>query len=127
MADVLAKFSVPSEEDGDVAELAAYTAKHKARADEPETSKKPARGRTAAPPRDDICADGQVNLGSPDSRAMPLAAAGFERHYNAQVAVDAETLMVVATGLTQASSDKQQAELMPSNALHECRGLGDAW
>ena len=52
---------------------------------------------------------------------MPVAGGGFERCYNAQAAVDAETMLVVATGLTQAANDKRQiAPMMTAlNALPE--------
>ena len=34
---------------------------------------------------------------------MPVAGGGFEQAYNAQAAVDADTMLVVATGLSQAT------------------------
>ncbi|VVO77421.1 IS1182 family transposase ISAzo2 [Pseudomonas fluorescens] len=37
-----------------------------------------------------------------------MAGGGFEQCYNAQAAVDADTLLVVAQGLIQAGNDKQQ-------------------
>ena len=39
---------------------------------------------------------------------MPVPGGGFEQCYNAQAAVDTETMLVVATGLTQAPNDKEQ-------------------
>ena len=39
---------------------------------------------------------------------MPSSDGGFEQSYNAQAAVDTDTMLVVATGLTQAANDKQQ-------------------
>ena len=52
---------------------------------------------------------------------MPVAGGGFEQCYNAQAAVDAETMLVLATGVTQAVNDKQQiAPMMTAlNALPE--------
>lgn len=52
---------------------------------------------------------------------MPVAGSGFEQCYNAQTAVDADTLLVVATGLAQAANDKQQVAPMMTalNALPE--------
>jgi hypothetical protein len=41
----------------------------------------------------------------PDSRILPTAG-GFEQSYKA--AVDTDTMLVVATGLSQAANDKQQ-------------------
>ena len=43
---------------------------------------------------------------------MPVAGGGFEQSYNAQAAVDTETMLMVATGLTQAANDKQQVAPM---------------
>jgi hypothetical protein len=39
---------------------------------------------------------------------MPVAGGGFEQCDNAQARVDASTMLVVATGVTQAPNDKQQ-------------------
>ena len=39
---------------------------------------------------------------------MPVPGGGFEQAYNAQAAVDTDSLLVVATALTQATNDKQQ-------------------
>ena len=53
-------------------------------------------------------ASDQINLTDEESRIMPTAGGGFEQAYNAQAAVDASTMLVVATGVTQAPNDKQQ-------------------
>ncbi len=50
----------------------------------------------------------QVNLTDEDSRIMPVAGGGFEQCYNAQAAVAAGSLLVVAADVTQATNDKQQ-------------------
>ena len=39
---------------------------------------------------------------------MPVPGGGFEQAYNAQAAVDTDSLLVVASALTQATNDKQQ-------------------
>ena len=39
---------------------------------------------------------------------MPAAGGAFEQSYNAQAAVDVNTMLVLATPLTQAANDKQQ-------------------
>ena len=54
----------------------------------------------------------QVNLTDEASRIMPLAGGGFEQCYNAQAAVAAGSLLVVAADVTQAPNDKQQLEPM---------------
>ena len=43
---------------------------------------------------------------------MPVAGGGFEQCYNAQAAVAAGSLLVVAVDVTQAPNDKQQVEPM---------------
>jgi len=43
---------------------------------------------------------------------MPAPGGGFEQSYNAQAAVDTDTMLVVATALTQAANDKQQVAPM---------------
>src|SRR6516165_11224014 len=52
------------------------------------------------------------NLTDADSRIMPVAGGGFEQCYNAQAAVTADSLLVVATDVVQAANDKQQIEPM---------------
>ena len=53
-------------------------------------------------------ADDQVNLTDDDSRIMRVAGGGFEQCYNAQAAVDCESMLIVAPTLTQAVNDKEQ-------------------
>ena len=54
----------------------------------------------------------QINLTDEDSRIMPVAGDGFEQCYNAQAAVTADSLVVVATDVVQSANDKQQLEPM---------------
>jgi len=89
-------------------EQAEYDAKVKARKDkEKRTGKKP-RGKPPTPPSAGPSSNDQVNLTDPDSRIMLAPGGGFEQSYNAQAAVDTDTMLVVATNLTQAANDKQQ-------------------
>jgi hypothetical protein len=53
----------------------------------------------------------QRNFTDPDSRIMK-SSHGFEQAYNAQAAVDAESQVIVAEGLTNAGNDKQQLKPM---------------
>ena len=89
-------------------EQADYEAKRKAREEQEERTGKKPRGAPPAPPTPGPRAEDQINLTDPDSRIMPAAGGGFEQSYNAQAAVDTDTMLVVATGLTQAANDKQQ-------------------
>jgi len=89
-------------------ERATYDAKLEARADKAQHTGKKPRGKPPAPPRTGVRVDDQINLTDPDSRIMPVAGGGFEQCCNAQAAVDVDTMLVVATGLTQAANDRQQ-------------------
>jgi hypothetical protein len=83
------------------AKLAAREAKAKA------TGKKPG-GKPPAPPIAGPLATDQINLTDEESRIMPVAGGGFEQCYNAQAAVAAASLLVVASDVVQAANDKQQ-------------------
>ncbi len=54
----------------------------------------------------------QVNLTDKESCIMPIPDGGFEQGYNAQAAVAADSLLVVATDVVQAPNDRQQVEPM---------------
>lgn len=94
------------------AEQAEYEAKVKARADKKKHTGKKPRGKPPTSPTAGPRAEDQVNLTDPDSRVMPTPGGGFEQSYNAQAAVDTDTMLVVATTLTQAANDKQQVAPM---------------
>src|SRR5882724_1257657 len=83
------------------AKLAAREAKTEA------TGKKPG-GKPPAPPIAGPGPSDQLNLTDEDSRIMPVAGGGFEQSYNAQAAVAAGSLLVVAADVVQAANDKQQ-------------------
>jgi hypothetical protein len=71
-----------------------------------ETGKKP----TGKPPQEGQCWSDQINLTDEESSIMKVAGGGFEQCYNAQAAVAGESMLAVATGVTQAGNDKQQVE-----------------
>ena len=89
-------------------EQADYETKVKAREEQSERTGQKPRGAPPAPPTPGPRTEDQVNLTDPDSRILPAAGGGFEQSYNAQAAVDTETMLVIAAGLTQAANDKQQ-------------------
>ena len=60
-----------------------------------------------------------MNLTDADSRIMKVSGQGFEQCYNAQLAVDMDSRLIVASGLTQEVNDKQQ--IVP--ALEKLRAL----
>lgn len=89
-------------------EQAEYEAKLEVRAQrEKRTGKKP-RGRPPQPPSGKLNDTEQINLTDEHSRIMPVSGGGFEQCYNAQAAVAADSLLVVAHGVTQAANDKRQ-------------------
>jgi transposase len=75
------------------------------------TGKKPG-GKPPQPPVEGPLPKDQVNLTDEDSRIMPVAGGGFEQCYNAQAAVAAGSMLVVAVDVVQAPNDKQQVEPM---------------
>jgi transposase len=94
------------------AEQLEYEAKVAARQQRAEETGKKPRGRDPQPPAAGPGPSEQINLTDADSRIMKCAAGSFEQCFNAQAAVDTETMLVVATGLTNAPTDKQQLEPM---------------
>ncbi|MEK7836112.1 MAG: transposase, partial [Pseudomonadota bacterium] len=96
----------------DAQEKTDYDAKMKAREDNTtRTGKKPG-GKPPAPPSPGVRPTDQINLTDADSRIMPATGKGFEQSYNAQAAVDTESMLVVATTMAQVATDKQQVEPM---------------
>ena len=102
----------------DAREKADFDAKLKAREEKAmRTGNKPG-GKPPAPPSPGVRPSDQINLmalGQPpdaDSRIMPATGKGFEQSYNAQAAVDIQSMLVVATDIAQVATDKQQIEPM---------------
>ena len=87
------------------AKLAARAAKTAA------TGKKPG-GKPPRPPTEGALPKDQINLTDEDSRIMPVAGGGFDQCYNAQAAVAAGSMLVVAVDVVQTPNDKQQIEPM---------------
>jgi hypothetical protein len=108
-------------------EMAEHEAKMAAReAKTAATGKKPG-GKPPAPPTEGPLPTDQVNLTDEESRIMPVAGGGFDQCYNAQAAVAAGSLLVVATDVVQAPNDKNQVEPMLEKigALPETLGKVD--
>ena len=97
----------------------------KREAKEKETGKKPP-GKAPAAPELGVKDSDQINLTDEESRIMPVAGGGFEQCYNAQAGVDAATMLVVASTLTQAPNDKQQVQPMLKVLQEQAPKLGDA-
>jgi transposase len=98
------------------ARLAQREAKQKA------TGKKPG-GKPPKPPQAGPRANDQVNLTDEDSRIMKVSGGGFDQCYNAQAAVDTESMLILAPHLTQAGNDKEQVAPM----LAALQALPNGW
>jgi len=91
-------------------EKAAYEEKMAERqAKEASSGRKPG-GRPPSEPQPGPHPKDQVNLTDADSRIMPTSDGGFEQAYNAQAAVDVETMLIVAQHISQSPNDKQEVE-----------------
>ena len=101
------------------AKLAARAAKTAA------TGKKPG-GKPPRPPTEGPLPSDQINLTDEESRIMPVASGGFEQCYNAQAAVAAGSMLVVAVDVVQAPNDKQQIEPMLDKIESLPTELGEA-
>ena len=124
MAAAKAKIAARAQErfDREKAEFDEKMSRREARAKE--TGKKP-RGKTPTAPEPGAKDNDQINLTDEESRIMPVAGGGFEQCYNAQAGVDAATMLVVATTLTQAPNDKQQVQPMIKVLQEQASKLGD--
>ena len=68
-------------------------------------------GRPPTPPSGEPQDKDQYNFTDPESRIMKCSSsAGFEQAYNAQVAVDQDSLLIVACSLSNHPNDKAEAE-----------------
>jgi transposase len=77
------------------------------RAKAKDTGKKP-RGRDPKPPTPGPRKKDQVNLTDEESRIMPSSDKGFVQAYNAQAAVDVDTMLIVESHISQTTNDKQE-------------------
>ncbi|WP_404811941.1 transposase [Acidithiobacillus thiooxidans] len=82
-------------------EKAQYDTQMARRAEREALGQKP-RGKAPQAPDHAPKAQDQINLTDEESRIMPVSGGGFEQTYNAQAAVDDQTMLVVATGVSQA-------------------------
>jgi transposase len=107
-------------------EMAEHEAKMAARAAKTAATGKRPGGKPPAPPVEGPRPTDQVNLTDEDSRIMPVAGGGFDQCYNAQAAVAAGSLLVVATEVVQAPNDKNQVEPMLEKIGALPEDLGEA-
>lgn len=105
-------------------EKAEYDEKMASRAAKENATGKKTSGKHPKAPEPGPKDSDQINLTDEESRIMPVAAGGYEQAYNAQAAVDADTMLVVATGVTQAPNDKEQIEPMLETLKAQAKVLG---
>ena len=92
------------------AEKAEYEAKLREREEKARKTKRGPRGRKPKPPEAGPRDKDQYNFTDPDSRIMKNSNnEGYDQHYNVQVANDQDSLLIVATGLSNHPNDKQEA------------------
>ena len=84
-----------------------YEAKVARREAQRKDGRKP-RGKEPKPPQGGARERDQINLTDEESRIMPASSGGFEQGYNAQAAVDVESMLIVGTTVTQQCNDKRQ-------------------
>jgi transposase len=107
------------------AEQAAYAAKVAAREEKAKKTGKRPGGRPPEPPTGGVRPTDQVNLTDAESRIMPRSGGGgFEQSFNAQAAVDADSRLVVATGLVNSPVDAKQVEPMLERLAQLPEALG---
>jgi hypothetical protein len=95
----------------DAAEKAAYDAKVREREETARQNKRPPRGRAPKPPAPGPRDDDQYNFTDPESRIMKNSTnAGFDQHYNVQVAVDQASLFIVAPTVSNHPNDQHEVE-----------------
>ena len=107
-------------------ELAEHEAKLAARAAKTAATGKKPGGKPPRPPTAGPLPQDQINLTDEESRIMPVASGGFEQSYNAQAAVAAGSMLVVAIDVAQAPNDKQQLEPMLGKIEALPEELGEA-
>jgi len=93
------------------AELAEYEAKKRAREEKAQQTGRKPRGRDPQPPSPGAGDKDQYNFTDPDSRIMKNSNnKGFDQHYNAQIAVDQESFLIVANLLSNHPNDYAEME-----------------
>ena len=93
-------------------------------AKEKSSGKKPG-GRKPEPPQQGPRPRDQVNLTDEDSRIMPVSGGGFEQCYNAQAAVDVETMLIVEQHVSQSTNDKREVSVALENLAEVSPVIGN--
>lgn len=104
-------------------EKADYEANVAKREAQIKAGKKP-RGKDPEPPAEGPKPTDQVNLTDDESRIMPVSGGGFEQTYNAQIAVDADSMLIMECDVVQATNDKKQVAPMLQKLAELPESLG---
>ena len=92
------------------AEKAEYEAKLRAREEKAQATGRKPRGRAPKPPVPGPGDKEQYNFTDPESRMMKNSTnGGFDQHYNVQVGVDQESLLIIAHTVSDHPNDKEEA------------------
>jgi transposase len=92
-------------------EKAEYDAKMKEREAKAKKQGKKPRGKPPEPPNPGPNKKDQYNFTDPDSRIMKNSTNnGYDQHYNTQIAVTQDTMLIVANSLSNHPNDKREAE-----------------
>jgi len=92
------------------AEKAEYEAKMRAREEKAREEGHKPRGRCPQPPQEGPRDKDQYNFTDPESRIMKNSTNdGYDQHYNAQVATDQASMLIVGNTLSNHPNDKQEA------------------
>ncbi|MBX9869870.1 MAG: IS1182 family transposase [Burkholderiaceae bacterium] len=108
-------------------EKSEFDAKMAQRAEKEKSTGKKTGGRLPKAPDATPRAEDQVNLTDDESAIMKMPGGGYEQCYNSQIAVDTDSMLVVAAFVTAAGNDKQQIAPMVAQlqALPEPLGRVD--
>lgn len=107
----------------DLAAQAEYAGKLAKRQAKRDTGKKPG-GKDPEPPASGPQDKDQINLTDEESRIMKVASGGFDQCYNGQVAVDTDSMLIVAAFVTQAGNDSRQIAPMLTLLAKQKEQLG---
>lgn len=91
-------------------EMVQYNDKMAKREAKEKESGKPTKRAAPKRPEEGPKDKDQVNLTDEESRIMPTSGGGFEQAYNAQAAVDMDSMVVVSTDLSNHPNDKRELE-----------------
>jgi transposase len=107
-------------------EMAEYQAKVKEREEKARQSGRKPKGPDPKPPEEGPREKDPYNFTDPESQIMKNSKdGGFDQHYNGQVAVDQESLLIVANTVSNHANDKKEA--VPTvEAIDERLGKADA-